>query len=150
MINPILRILSVALLAAGVAGCGAGGETPASGPQDDSPSMVKKKRDDGTLSSINPVDEDGFVHGVKVNYYEDGKTVHSKITYVHGRKHGPALWYYRNGQVYEHTSFHYGRKHGLTKRYYETGELMEELTYEAGEELPGKKRFNRQGQLISP
>ncbi len=150
MMNPILRIVAMALLTTGIAGCGAGNERPASGPQDDSASMVKKKRDDGTLSSINPVDDDGYVHGVKVNYYEDGKTVHSKITYVHGRKHGPALWYYRNGQVYEHTSFHYGRKHGLTRRYYETGELMEELTFEAGEELPGKKRFNRQGQLISP
>jgi antitoxin component YwqK of YwqJK toxin-antitoxin module len=113
------------------------------------PSMVRKYRDDGTLSSINPVDDDRYVHGVRVNYYEDGKTVHSKITFAHGRKHGPALWYYKNGQVYEHTNFHYGRKQGLTKRYYESGELMEEVTYELGEELPGKKRYNKQGEVIA-
>lgn len=52
-----------------------------------------------------------------MNYYEDGK------------KHGPALLYYKNGQVHEHTNFHYGRKQGLAKKYYKTGQLMEELTY---------------------
>jgi antitoxin component YwqK of YwqJK toxin-antitoxin module len=115
----------------------------------DSPSMVKRYRDNGTLSSVNPVDEDGFIDGVKVNYYEDGITIHSKVTYEHGRKHGPALWYYGSGQVYEHTNFLYGKKDGLTKRYYESGELMEEVTWEGGEELPGKKRYDRDGTLLS-
>ena len=95
--------------------------------------MVKRRRDDGTLSSINPVDEDRYVHGVKTNFYEDGKTVHSKISYVHRRKHGPAIWYYKNG---------------LTKRYYDTGEIMEELIYDTGKELPGKKKYTKEGNQI--
>ena len=116
---------------------------------EEAPQMVKKRRDDGTLSSMNPVDEEGYVHGVKVNFYEDGVTVHSKITYEHGRKHGPAIWFFKSGKIYEHTTFYQNRRNGLTKRYYETGELYEELSYEAGEELPGKKRYNKEGELIS-
>ena len=110
--------------------------------------MIRKRRDDGTLSSLNPVDEDGYVHGVKVNFYEDGVTVHSKVSYEHGRKHGPAIWFFKNGKIYEHTNYIYGRKNGTTKRYYETGELFEEVIFDTGEELPGKKVYTKQGELI--
>jgi antitoxin component YwqK of YwqJK toxin-antitoxin module len=149
MMRSFLRLLLMLLFTVFLAGCGSPEDGSAASKNEDPSSTVKKLRDDGTLSSVNPVDEEGYVHGVKVNYYEDGKTVHSRITYDHGRKHGPALWYYKNGQVYEHTNFHYGQKQGLTRKYYDTGELMEELAYEQGEELPGKKTFNKQGALIS-
>lgn len=143
-----IQILVIVLLTAGLAACGTGNKEDKSGKKEDS-SMVKKRRDDGTLSSVNPVDEEGYVHGVKINYYEDGKTVHSRITYEHGRKQGPALWYYKNGQVHEHTAYHFGRKQGLTKKYYNTGELMEELTYEQGEIQPGKKKYKKSGELFT-
>ncbi len=136
----------IILLTAGLSGCGTGNKENQKPGKEDS-SIVTKRRDDGTLSSVTPVDEEGYVHGVKTNYYEDGKTVHSKVTYNHGRKHGPALWYYKNGQVHEHTSFHFGRKQGLTKKYYDKGELMEELTYEQGEVQPGTKKYKRNGEL---
>ncbi len=115
---------------------------------ENTPQMVKKRREDGTLSSLNPVDEDGYVHGVKINFYEDGLTVHSKITYEHGRKHGPAIWFFKSGKIYEHTTYYQNRKNGLTKRYYETGELYEETSYDTGEELPGKKKYTKEGELI--
>jgi antitoxin component YwqK of YwqJK toxin-antitoxin module len=144
-----LRIFGVILMMiTGMMACNSGQDALENQDQDQTEKMVRRHRDDGTLSSINPVDEDGYVHGVKTNYYEDGKHVHSKITYDHGRKHGPAIWYYGSGRVYEHTNFHYGKKDGLTKRYYESGELMEEITYEMGEELPGKKRYDREGNLL--
>ena len=117
--------------------------------QEEQQKIVRRYRDDGTLSSMNPVDEDGYVHGVKVNYYEDGVHIHSKISYEHGRKHGPAIWYFGSGRVYEHTQYHYGKKDGLTKRYYESGELMEEITYNMGEELPGTKKYDRSGELLT-
>jgi len=113
----------VILLTAGLAACGTGNKEDQTDQKEDS-SIVKKRRDDGTLSSINPLDTDGYIDGVKINFYEDGKTVHSRITYEHGRKQGPALWYYKNGQVHEHTAYYFGRKHGLTKKYYDTGELI--------------------------
>ena len=147
MKNP-LHILLIMLISVGLTGCNP--ERKKSDSSDlDQPSMVKKRRDDGTLSSINPVDEEGYVHGVKTNFYEDGVTVHSKVSYEHGRKHGPAIWYFKSGKIYEHTTFIYGRKNGLTKRYYKSGELMEEVTYDTGEELPGKKRYNKQGEMIT-
>jgi len=111
--------------------------------------VVKKKREDGTLSSLNPLDEEGYVHGVKVNFYDDGLSVHSKVTYEHGRKHGPAIWFFKNGKVYEYSTYYMNRKNGVTRRYYETGELYEEISYDAGEELPGKKKYNKEGELIT-
>ena len=142
-------ILLIFLLIAGTIACSSGDKKSEFGKEENPAKTVKKRRDDGTISSINPVDEDGYVHGMKTNLYEDGKTIHSKISYEHGRKHGPAIWYFKNGQIYEHTNYIYGRKNGLTKRYYDTGEIMEELTYDTGEELPGKKKYTRKGNLVS-
>lgn len=126
-------------------------DTGSSGQEEeDQPRMVKKRREDGSLSSISPVDEEGMVHGVRVNFYEDGLTVHSKVTYEHGRKHGPAIWFFKSGKIYEHTNYYQNRKNGITKRYYETGELYEETSYDSGEELPGKKKYTKEGKLIEP
>ena len=143
-----LRYILLIIISTGTIACNSEKNKPDSPEEESQSNMIRKRRDDGTLSSINPVDEDGYVHGVKVNFYEDGITVHSKITYEHGRKHGPAIWFFKNSKIYEHTNFYYGRKNGLTKRYYETGELLEEVTFDTGEELPGKKSYTKDGQLI--
>ena len=129
--------------------CASDRQTEAQASDEEQSNMVKKRRDDGTLSSINPVDEEGYIHGVKVNFYEDGITVHSKVTYEHGRKHGPAIWFFKNGKIYEHTTYFQNRKHGLTKRYYESGELKEEVEYNSGEEMPGKKTYTKEGKLVT-
>lgn len=128
--------------------CNQGKEQTEQATTENSPKMVQKKREDGTLSSINPVDAQGYVHGVKVNFYDDGLTVHSKVTYEHGRKHGPAIWFFKSGKIYEHTYYYQNRKNGVTKRYYETGELYEETTFDTGEEQPGKKTYDKEGNLI--
>jgi antitoxin component YwqK of YwqJK toxin-antitoxin module len=140
-------LLIVTLVLSGIS-CASGPKAEDQANTDEEAHMVKKRREDGTLSSINPVDEEGYIHGVKVNFYEDGLTVHSKVTYDHGRKHGPAIWFFKNGKIYEHTTFYHNRKHGLTKRYYETGELKEEVEFDAGEELPGRKKYTKEGELI--
>jgi len=142
----LLLILSLSIL---IVSCNQGKEASEQTGDEDTPQMVKKRREDGTLSSLNPVDENGYVHGVKVNFYEDGVTVHSKITYEHGRKHGPAIWFFKSGKIYEHTEYYQNRKNGITKRYYETGELYEETSFDTGEELPGKKRYTKEGELIN-
>jgi antitoxin component YwqK of YwqJK toxin-antitoxin module len=141
-----IQFFFLLMLIAGISSCGSDNKKEQKG-QEANDSIVKKYNDDGTLSSVNPVDEEGYVNGVKTNFYEDGKTSHSKVTYDHGRKHGPALWYYKNGQIHEHTSFYFGRKQGLTKKYYPTGELMEELSYEKGEVQPGGKKYKKSGEV---
>jgi len=143
----LILILSVTFL---ITACNQGKEPGREKQDENAPRVVKKMNENGVLSSLNPVDEEGYVHGVKVNYYEDGKTVHSRVTYVHGRKHGPAIWYFKSGKIYEESSYYQNRKNGITRRYYETGELYEETEYDTGEELPGKKRYNRDGTLITP
>jgi len=144
-----LQLILIFCLSILIVSCNQGKETNDEAADENTPQMVKKRREDGTLSSLNPVDEAGYVHGVKVNFYEDGLTVHSKITYEHGRKHGPAIWFFKSGKIYEHTNYYQNRKNGLTKRYYETGELYEEITFDTGEELPGKKTYDKAGNLIS-
>ena len=143
-----IQFITIVALITGPFACNADSNKGAE-PEKEQSNMVKKLREDGTLSSMNPVDENGYVHGVKVNFYEDGLTVHSKVTYEHGRKDGPAIWFFKNGKIYEHTSYIYNRKNGLTKRYYETGELKEEVIFDSGEELPGKKMYNKKGELTS-
>lgn len=113
------------------------------------PKVVKKFRDDGTLSSMNPVDEDDFVHGVKVNYYGDGRTIHSRVTYEHGVKNGPAIWYYKNGQIFEHTAFMDGRKHGVTKKYHDNGKLLSQCTFHNGDPKPGLVEYKKDGSKVS-
>lgn len=145
----ILGLTLIALFSLSVISCKQEAKQNDQAETTDQPKVVKKKRDDGTLSSLNPLDDEGYIHGVKVNFYEDGLTVHSKITYDHGRKHGPAIWFFKNGKIYEYTTYYQNRKNGLTKRYYETGELYEEVSYDAGEELAGKKRYDKDGELLS-
>ena len=110
---------------------------------------VVKKRDDGTLSSVNQVDEMGRVHGVRVTYFADGKTIYTKLTFDHGKKHGPSIRYYNNGQIYEHASFEYGEKHGLTKKYYKNGKLLAEFEYNQGIAMVGLKEYDKEGELIN-
>ena len=145
----MLQLILLVSLSILITSCNQGKDATEQAQEEDTPQMVKKRREDGTLSSLNPVDEQGYVHGVKVNFYEDGLTVHSKITYAHGRKHGPAIWFFKSGKIYEYTTYYQNRKNGLTKRYYETGELYEETEFDTGKELPGKKRYSKDGKLIS-
>jgi len=110
---------------------------------------IVKKRDDGTVSSVNQVDETGRVHGVRVTYFADGKTVYTKLTFNHGKKHGPSIRYYNNGQIYEYASFENGEKHGLSKKYYKNGKLLAEFEYHQGIALVGLKEYDKGGELIN-
>ena len=113
------------------------------------PGTVVRKRDDGSISSVNQVDDMGKVHGIRVTYYADGKTIHSKVTVNHGRKHGPSIRYYKNKQVFEHSSYADGKKHGLTRKYYKNGKLQAEFEYEHGSVIPGLKEYTRDGSLVT-
>jgi hypothetical protein len=111
--------------------------------------IVRKKRADGTLSSVNQVDEMGRVHGYRVTYFKDGKTVYSKIAFSHGQKQGPSIRYYQNGQVFEHSTYQLGKKHGLSRRYHKDGSLLSECEFEEGHALPGLKEYDEEGRLIA-
>ena len=119
-------------------------------PDENKPEVVVKKREDGTLSSINQVDDMGRVHGIRITYFADGKTMYSKFEFKHGIKQGPSIRYYNNGQIFEHTTFEEGKKHGPSRKYHKSGELLARCDYEHGIVLPGLKEYHKDGsQVIS-
>lgn len=113
------------------------------------PEIVVRRRDDGTISSVNQVVEGKLVHGVRATYYGDGKTLYSKQTFDHGVKQGPATWYYYGGQVFKQTSFEDGKRQGRTRIYYKNGNLLAEYDSERGIVLPGLKEYTIDGELIT-
>jgi len=127
---------------------------PAKVPDKDSPGEPKaetivKRRENGTVSSVNQVDENNRVHGIRATYYEDGTTLYSKQTFDHGKKQGPAVWYYTNGQIFKQSNFEDGKRHGLTRVYYKNGDLSAEFESEHGKVLPGLKEYRRDGTPVS-
>lgn len=129
--------------------CSRSSDNPHEKTDDERSNTVVKKREDGTLSSVNQVDEEGKVHGVRVTYFADGKTIYTKFTFKHGKKHGPSIRYYNNGQIYEHASFENGEKHGLTKKYHKNGKLAAEFEYNRGIAMVGLKEYDKEGKLIN-
>jgi hypothetical protein len=117
--------------------------------REDKPEIVVRKRADGTISSVNQVDENNRVHGIRATYYGDGSTLYSKHTFSHGRKQGPAIWYYMNGQVYKESHFEQGKRQGLTRIYYKNGQLSGEYDSHEGNVLPGLKEYLEDGTLIT-
>jgi len=113
------------------------------------PEIIIKRREDGTLSSGNQVEEGGVVHGIRTTYYADGKTIYSRLTFNHGIKHGPAIWYYNNGQVFKHTGFDQGKRHGPTRKYHRSGKLLAEFDCEYGIVLPGLREYNEDGTMVT-
>jgi len=129
--------------------CSNSRETEDKTSSDPEAEVVRKKRDDGTLSSVNQVDEMGRVHGLRITYFEDGKTIHSKLAFNHGIKQGPSIRYYRNGQIFEHSSFENGKKHGISRKYHKDGTLLSECEFKDGHAKPGLKEYKPDGTLIT-
>ena len=117
--------------------------------KENKPEIIIKRRDDGTLSSINQVEDGGVVNGTRTTYYRDGKTVYSRLTFKHGIKHGISIRYYNNGQIYEHANYTDGKKSGLSRKYYKDGKLLSECEYEKGNPKPGLKEYHKDGSLVT-
>lgn len=113
------------------------------------PETVIRRRSDGTVSSVNQVNANNRVHGIRATYYGDGKTLYSKQTFNHGKKQGPATWYYKDGQLFKATNFEDGKKHGTTRVYYKSGSLSAEFESEHGNVLPGLKEYHEDGTLVT-
>jgi antitoxin component YwqK of YwqJK toxin-antitoxin module len=144
----MMKVIYILLIILISFSCDRADENKVENDNDEKTSTVFKKRDDGTLSSVNQVDEMDRVHGVRVTYFADGKTIYTKFTFKHGKKHGPSIRYYNNGQIYEHGSFENGERHGLTRKYYKTGKLMAEFEYYQGIALSGLKEYDKEGELL--
>ena len=147
------RILTYVILSGGLLtsllSCAQKSSSPEDAGKEAQLEIIRKKRADGTLSSVNQVDEEGRVHGLRVTYFDDGKTVYSKFNFKHGKKHGPSIRFYRNGQVFEHSEFVFGKKHGVSRKYHKDGSLLSECSFADGHPLPGLKEYREDGTLIT-
>ena len=137
------------LILTGIFSCAQSSEMKEDAAGENKPEIVVKRRDDGSISSVNQVNDNGRVHGVRATYYEDGKTLYSKQTFNHGKKQGPAFWYYKDGQLFKETNFEDGKRHGLTRIYYKSGSLSAEFESKHGNVLPGLKEYNEDGSLVT-
>jgi len=77
---------------------------------DPDPEVFVRMRDDGTRSSANQIDNNGMVNGIRITYYADGKTIHSKTTFNQGIKQGPSNIYDLNGKIFQQTNYEEGKK----------------------------------------
>jgi len=116
---------------------------------EDKPHFVVKKRADGTISTISQVDSAGIINGNRVSYFEDGKTLYSKHTYVNGLKNGPSVYYYKNGQLAQSSNYANGKKHGITRKYYKSGKKLAVYEHMHGKPIPGLKEYKEGGSLIT-
>ncbi|MEZ5069750.1 MAG: hypothetical protein R2751_01980 [Bacteroidales bacterium] len=140
-----LAILSSLLL--GTA-CKPGTGDSVSESKESAPELVIKRRDDGTLSSLNQVDSLGQVHGTRVTYYADGKTVYLKKQYTHGIPDGPYAQYYRNGQAFEEGTFRQGKRDGEVRKFYQDGRLCARYQYRTDRLMPGLEEYSEAGEPI--
>ncbi|HSI04144.1 MAG: toxin-antitoxin system YwqK family antitoxin [Myxococcota bacterium] len=64
-------------------------------------------------------------------WYKDG-TPKEDLTYVDGKKSGPAKSFHENGQVSDEGAYTDDERHGIWKRYGEDGKLLLEATFKEG------------------
>jgi len=147
-LNPCKHTLVVLLFLAGLL-LSCSRPSPAEDPVTEEAKVVVNRRSDGTISSVNQVNEYDQIHGTRVSYYRDGKTLYSKQSVQHGKKHGPSQWYYENGKLFEEASYEHGKRNGPHRKYYKTGELLAEYAYEKGHPLPGLKEYQKDRTLVS-
>jgi antitoxin component YwqK of YwqJK toxin-antitoxin module len=98
-INFLLRPLLLVLVLSASFSCMRSANVEEVATNESKPENVVKRRSDGTVSSVNQVNENNRVHGIRATYYEDGKTLYSKQTFDKGKKQGPATWYYMDDKA---------------------------------------------------
>jgi antitoxin component YwqK of YwqJK toxin-antitoxin module len=142
-------LVIIFFLSIGFQSCGGKADVKTGNKGDKKQEVVVKKRADGTISSISQVDEFNKVHGQRLEYYADGKTLYSKVIYKRGVRHGPAIWYYSNGKASLHLNYLNGKKEGPSRNYYKSGKLKSETTYADDHPLPGLKEYDMEGNLVT-
>ena len=64
------------------------------------------------------------------------------------KKDGPAVAYYRSGQLKAKSTWEDGELHGPSEDYYKNGQLKEKCTYEDGEPHGPFEFYSEGGQLL--
>ena len=68
--------------------------------------------------------------------------------FLFGKKDGPAVAYYRSGELKAKSTWEDGELHGPSEDYYKNGQLKEKCTYEDGEPHGPFEFYSESGQLL--
>jgi len=70
-----------------------------------------------------------------------------QYTFRRGKKHGPSVWYYENGQLEMKGTYKDGKPEGPFVFYHENGQLRGKETWKDGEREGPWVRYHQNGQL---
>ena len=71
------------------------------------------------------------------------------IHYVEGKREGPAVTYYNNGQLRSKLQFHNNQLNGTAKMYYKTGELYRVTNYVEGKADGMRTSYYKNGRVMA-
>ena len=77
--------------------------------------------------------KDGLFHGVAKSWHEQSHAVAYEISYVNGKKHGPAKAYSPSGYMTGEETYEDGKQHGESRSYRNSGDLESLHVFEHGE-----------------
>ena len=132
-------ILSVILV---LSGCDSGSTTKVRN------NVAYEYYDNGKIKTEAQVIHDTLAHGLYKMYTPDGY-LEKVYTYVEGKREGPAVTYYNNGQVRTKLNFKDNKLNGTVTMYYKTGELYRVTQYVNGEIQGIRKTYYKNGNIMS-
>lgn len=91
----------------------------------------------------------GKLHGVARSWYggNGSGTIHSEESFVEGRREGPWMVWYKNGQKRSETTYLEGKKEGVCRVWYKSGKKMAEFPYHQGKMHGIYRRWFESGHL---
>ncbi len=94
------------------------------------------------------VKDDTILHGLYKKFTPDGY-LEAVYTYVEGKREGPAVTYYNNGQLRTKLTYRDNKPDGTAKMYYKTGELYRTTDYSQGKITGIRTTYYKNGRVMS-
>jgi len=100
----------------------------------------------GVLTSEEPHNEEGELHGEALNYFDNGQ-LETSIMYKDGERHGLLKDYFRNGTLYKTGYMYEGQSVGEWRFYYKDGTLNSTAFFQDGERMGEAVFYDEKGRL---
>ena len=91
--------------------------------------------------------ERGVPRGEQVSRWLKDDTLHSRVPYRDGRRHGLSQEWYHSGQLFSEGPIIDGAQHDLWRAYYPSGQLALEVTYDLGTLHGPYVEYDQQGAV---
>jgi hypothetical protein len=123
-------------------------EPPRDGPvyEGDSLNFIKKIYKGGNLVSEETF-VNGRIHGEAKYYYQDGK-LRRTIEYKNAKRNGMLVYYYETGEKYSEESYVDGKLNGVKHTYRKNGSIAMTCSFVDGKPVPPLEEFDAGGEKI--